>query len=314
MDYRAFLGKGKGGGGGGDPVVLPYFGGTRVDAVDRRLRVEATIEPGWWQFRIDGRTAVPIALAEPGDLAGCPAVRGHWAEGWLFGGGGALDRIALPPAEEPAPLARCVARRWPSGDVLLDAIDFEDDAELEARAALEQRRPLGEVRGVVPSLRAAFGFALAAAVARELGVTVAPHEVADRVLELAELGRPGVVVLLQRHAERAPARGPAHRGGDGAAATRPRDRRGDPRERIDAALDAAGARMVGCRRLDARSVEVRFDVDGTRIICVADSYDLQILDAGVCLDGSDRELTIDSLPSVIREAIATHQLNITRHG
>ena len=47
MDYRAFLGKGKGGGGGGDPVVLPYFGGTRVEAVDRRLRVEATIEPGW---------------------------------------------------------------------------------------------------------------------------------------------------------------------------------------------------------------------------------------------------------------------------
>jgi hypothetical protein len=37
-----------------------------------------------------------------------------------------------------------------------------------------------------------------------------------------------------------------------------------------------------------------------------------VLDAGICLSGSDRMVTLDSLPSVIKEAIDTDQLNITR--
>ena len=76
MDYKAFLTP-------RDPVVLPYFGGIRVDAADRRLRLDGELAPGWWRFRIEGRRAVPTEPATPPDLAALPAVRGHFAIGWI---------------------------------------------------------------------------------------------------------------------------------------------------------------------------------------------------------------------------------------
>ena len=41
---------------------------------------------------------------------------------------------------------------------------------------------------------------------------------------------------------------------------------------------------------------------------------LQILDAGICLSGADEELNLSSLPSAVREAIRTGQLNVFRHA
>jgi hypothetical protein len=167
-DFRRFLAL-------AEPVVLPYFGGTRVDAANRRWRVvgeaatERVPEPGWWRFRIEGRRAVPVEPAPAGQLAGLPAVRGHWTDGWIVVDGRRIERVALAPDDEPPPLARVAVRRWYSGDLLFDAVEFEDDAELAARRALEQLRPLGALRGVAPSLRTAFGIAFGAAVARELG-------------------------------------------------------------------------------------------------------------------------------------------------
>jgi len=84
-DFRAFLGA-------KSELVLPYFGGTRVDAPDRRLRVTGEhdpgqgmrptgrdLAPGWYRFRVEGRRAVPLEPAAPGDLSNCPAIRlgGH---------------------------------------------------------------------------------------------------------------------------------------------------------------------------------------------------------------------------------------------
>lgn len=307
MDFRNFLAR-------SEPVVLPYFGGTRVDAPDRRLRVAEGPEPGWWKFKVDGRRAIPIEAAEPVDLARLPAVRGHWAEGWLFASGKELSRIALPPAEEPAPLARCTGRRWYSGDLLLESIDFEDDAELEARSALEEGRSIADLKHVVPSLRAAFGFAVAAAVARSLEIPVSPREVAGKVHAIAEGGRAAATEYLQALAEERRRHAETIRLASASGTARVRARPGDPAERADAALEGAGARMLNCRRLAAGQLEVRFELDGERIITVVDAGTLQVLDAGVCLAGADRELTLDSLPSVIREAIETDQLNITRHG
>lgn len=316
VDFRSFLSP-------SEPVVLPYFGGTRVEAADRRLRLSEALEPGWFRFRIEGRRAVPIEPADPIDLADRPAVRGHWAEGWLFESGREVHRIGLPPAEEPSPLARATGRRWHSGDLLLESIDFEDDAELEARQALEDGRPIAAVRGAVPSLRAAFGFALAAAVGRELGIPVSPREASGRVLDIAERGRAAAVALCEALAaerERQAAEQAAVLDRHQRAIVAERIRRsvrarpGDPVERADAALEAAGARLLNARRMDGRMLEVRFQLDGERYICVADMHTLQILDAGICLSGSDRELTLDSLPSVIREAIDVDHLNITRRA
>ena len=331
-DYRSFLAPKA-------PVVLPYFGGTRVEAANRRLRVAGEIAPGWWRFEIDGRRAVPKEPAAAVDLGALPAVRGHWADGWVVSSGRDLGRIALPPEDEPPPLARVTARRWYSGELLLDSIDFEDEAEVSARQALEGQRAIAELRDVVPSLRAAFALSLAKAIARELAVPVSHREIAPHLVAISDGGRQAVRALLDRLvAERQAAeevvrerlrraeregrelaqleaedrRAEQLRAAGSTAVAR--DRRGSPTDRADAALEGAGARMLSARRLaHGVRLEVRFVVDDVRLISIVDASSLQVIDAGLCLSGSDREITLDSLPSVVREAIQTHRLNITRH-
>src|SRR6185436_1860028 len=194
MDYKSFLAPRA-------PLVLPYFGGTRVDAADRRLRLvggSGPVSPGWWRFEIEGRRAIPRERAAPVELGALPAVRGHWTSGWVVASGRELGRIALPPEAEPPPLARVTARRWYSGELLLDSIDFEDEAEVSARAALEEQRPIGELRAVAPSLRAAFAFALATAIAREARVPVSLRELAPHLLAIGDGGRDAARLVLER--------------------------------------------------------------------------------------------------------------------
>ena len=61
-DFRAFLGASK-------EVVLPYFGGTKIDAADRRLRVSGEHEPGWYKTKLDGRNATLVERGQPADLS-----------------------------------------------------------------------------------------------------------------------------------------------------------------------------------------------------------------------------------------------------
>ncbi|HEV7556434.1 MAG TPA: hypothetical protein VGO00_13300, partial [Kofleriaceae bacterium] len=92
-----------------------------------------------------------------------------------------------------------------------------------------------------------------------------------------------------------------------------RVRSSDPVERVDAALEGARARMLHCRRMSEGLLEVRFQLDGERYSTIVNANTLQVIDAGICLAGADRQLTLDSLPSVIREAVNTGVLHITRH-
>jgi hypothetical protein len=97
-----------------------------------------------------------------------------------------------------------------------------------------------------------------------------------------------------------------------AARGRPPSRAAErPEERVADALHAARAGLRGLRWLGGSQIEVRYDLDGERFVSIVEADSLQVVDAGICLVGSDRELTLESLPSVIREAMRTHQLNIT---
>ncbi|HEU0031139.1 MAG TPA: hypothetical protein VFQ53_10940 [Kofleriaceae bacterium] len=315
MDFRSFLSP-------VDPIVLPYFGGTRVEAADRRWKVVGDLEPGWWKFQIDGRRATAIERASPTDLSKLPAVRGHWVQGWVVASGRELGQIALPPEDEPAPLARVTARRWFSGDLLFEAMEFEDDAELEARRALEDRRPLRDVKGVVPSLRAAFGYALGLAAAADLKIHVTIRELTPIVVEIADGGIDVVRVLfddlveqrrlheqLVRERLRQLALEQTAKGARVVARAR------DARERCDEVLADAGARMVAFRRIaNGAQLEVTYTVEGARIISLVDAATLNVIDPGCCLGhaGEYRVLTLDAMPSVVREAIETGRLNIGR--
>ncbi|MEP6862452.1 MAG: hypothetical protein ABJE66_17645 [Deltaproteobacteria bacterium] len=314
-DFRAFLAPNQ-------PVVLPYFGGTRVDSAERRFRIEGVLESGWWRFRIEGRRAVAIEPSAPDSLDALARVRGHWIDNWIVVDSRSVIRVALPPDDEPAVFSRVATRRWYSGDHLFDSIEFEDAAEAGARDALAAERRLGDLRDVVPSLRVAFGIALGQRIAREAGVPLSVRELVPRAIQIAEHGRDGVRSWLaeleaerQRAAELARREAEQLRLATTAGTARAVPRSDDPIRRADEALDGAHARMITCRRLERGTrLDVTYDVAGTRIISMVDAETLQVLDPGICLSGAHGVLTLDAMPSVVREAIEEDHLNITRRA
>nr|WP_242588956.1 hypothetical protein [Corallococcus macrosporus] len=82
---------------------------------------------------------------------------------------------------------------------------------------------------------------------------------------------------------------------------------------VERALDKAGARLLGHRRLGDGLLEVVYAFMGERFVTVVEAATLRVRDAGVCLAGADTQVTLESLPSVLREAIETDALVITRH-
>nr|WP_274622621.1 hypothetical protein [Myxococcus fulvus] len=323
-----------------ESAVLPYLGGGTVDTATRRLRVTTPVAPGWWRFELKGREATAREPAGPEGLEALPRVRGHVWGARLVLEGAVARPLELLPEDEPSPLAPVSARRWHDGALLFDGVEFEGEAEDAARRALEEGRPLASVKGVSAPLRAAFGYALLEAASRTLDIRFAPAETRGRVLKVAELGRPEAEACLRaleqerrvhqralearRVAEQQRAWLDAQTVRATALAQEARRQvlsgdvsRGAPvgaPSRAEVALQGAGARLLHHRRMAGNQLEVTFSFMGERFVSIVDARTLQVLDAGVCLAGADSEVTLESLPSVIREAIDTDVLVITRHA
>ncbi|GHG69826.1 hypothetical protein [Comamonas sp. JC664] len=328
MDYRKFLGQ-------VESVVLPYLGGGTVDSASRRLRVTTPVSPGWWRFEVKGRDATPREPAEPEGLDTLPRVRGHSWGRRLVREGAVAEPLELMPEEEPPRLAPVSARRWHDGTLLFDSVDFEGEAEGTARIALEEAQPLGHVPGVSAPLRAAFGYALLERVSRDLDIRFAPAEVRGQILAVAEGGRVAAEDCLRRLSQERAAQTERLRQQREAAERRERSaslvteaqrrvahlemRRGrspsgdDGMHRAERALLNAGARPLDQRRLEGQRLEVTYAFMGERFVSIVAADSLQVLDAGICLAGADENVTLESLPSVIREAIETNLLVVTRH-
>jgi hypothetical protein len=311
LDYRKFLSP-------PTELVLPYFGGYSVVGQGRRFRLKEAVAPGWWRFRVEGRKASPLGAAEPVDLSALGRVRGHLVESWLFSSGADVERVELLPAEEPPVFAVVSARRWESGELVFEGVEFEGDAEEGVRRALEERSGIDAVKGVGAGLRRAFAHAVLRKRGNAIGVHVSPLESRARALEVASGGESAAdAILIERaHVRQSELERRRFRRAVTDANVRdvrsPRTER-NAAERAAAALEHAGASLLGSRRLGNDLLEVTFRFLGERFISVVDLYSLQVYDAGICLSGEDRQVNLDSLPSVIREAMDTDQLNITRH-
>jgi hypothetical protein len=326
VDYRKLLGK-------VESAVLPYFGGGTVDAPSRRLRVPQPVAAGWWRFELKGREATAREPASPEGLEALPRVRGHLWGTRLVREGAVAEALALMPEEEPPRLSPVTARRWHDGTLLFEGVEFESEAEESARHALEEDRPLGDARGVSASLRAAFGFAVLEATSRATGIPFAPVEARAKVLDVAREGRgtaerclraladERVRYLRLREEQEAPrdasARAAAHRlqshrGGDLTPGERFRAE-AEVGAWVERALDKAGARLLSHRRLGDGLLEVVYTFMGERFVTVVEAATLRVRDAGVCLAGADARVTLESLPSVLKEAMETDALVITRH-
>jgi hypothetical protein len=335
VDYRKFLGQ-------EEERVLPYLGGAFLHAADRRLRLATEPRaPGWFRFRVKGREATLVGPAEPEGLEALPSVRGHLVGDRLVREGSVAERVHFLPEEEPPRLTPARARRWHSGDLLFDMLDFESEAEEAARRALEEEASLAQVKGVPATLRSAFAYSVVEAESRRLGIPAAPRELRPHLGAVAEKGRPEAERILRAlAAERAlaaremeelnrrrqlqamaqqavavqeavvQARVQARGGRHG------RGREEDSIARADLALEAAGARMRSARGLGNGNLEVIFTFMDERFISVVNSQTLQVVDSGICLGHppADELITLESLPSVIKEAIDTGRLVILRHA
>jgi hypothetical protein len=322
MDYRKFLGK-------RTEEVLPYFGGATVRAEGRRLRIRHPVPEGWWRFSVEGRFAMAEEPAEPPDLSARPRVRGHLFESWLFRSGKDVERVHLLPAEELLPLSNVTAVRWWDDTLLFASPEFDTEAEELARRALEEQRSVADIKGVAPSLRAAHGLALLANIAARESLNASPFEVRHELARIADHGVEAAMEVLRelerRRREEMEARRAAEherrvsdlgvrlaREGSVGRRSRRTATRENAAERADAALEAAGADLLAARRLTDGQLEVAFRFCGERFVAVVDEISFQVYDAGICLSGADREVNLDSLPSVIREAIEDGVLVVTR--
>jgi hypothetical protein len=87
-------------------------------------------------------------------------------------------------------------------------------------------------------------------------------------------------------------------------------------QRVAIALARSGGELLDVIQTHRGLVEVRFRFEGRRFSCVINPGTLGIVEAGICLsaDGirGDTLFTLESLPAVIREAIQTGRLVVTR--
>lgn len=320
MDYRKFLGK-------EERLVLPYFGGGRVDAPGRRLRITTKPDgPGWYTFIVKGRSATAEAKADAPPLSDRPIARGHFLNGQLVVDGARLEFLELLPEDEPAKFAPVIARRWHGGELVFDSLDFETGVEDTVRERLAAGESLRDVKAVPATLRAAFGFALTDTVSQTTHIAATWGEARRFVADVAEHGRVaaerGLRALhderLQTERELAEQDRRRREQQVRAAVQEERERRleharaaaRDAEQRAQEALEAAGARVTGVRRRAADQLEVTFQFMGERFTVLALAGTLQVLDSGICLGHPPRDdlVTLDSLPSVIREAIEDEKL------
>lgn len=328
VDYKKFLRAPE------DEVPVLYLGGFDAFAADRTLRLAEPSElaPGFYLAIVKGRRAALGGRADAFGLDSLPAHDGHFVGGYVALPGAKVARLELLGESEPEALGPVRARMHPAGVLLLAETKLEDEAEAEARNRLDDGRGLDGVRGVGATLRVAFALETALRVARDMRVDVAPAEILPQVIAIADEGATRAralltEILLRRREEagrleelaRARAVAQAHdalREHVRQTAHRIRQQNAPqltPIERAERALTAARATLLNARRIRERGqLEVRFRFMGEVFISVVDDQTLHVFDAGICLAGADEEVTLESLPSVIREAIEEERLVITR--
>ncbi len=303
-------------------MLYPWTGGAVLRVFDgRRWRIRGRLppEPGWWLFEVAAVDALflgpsPEGLPLPrtkaelsGYLVGdrlIPDSSGVTSLTWRS------ERVHLVPAGMDLFARVRGARFFEDGPLIFNGLEMPLGPEADVlEAYLDRSERLNHVRGVPPALEYAFDVATERRHCVEQRRARAAQEAAER--EAARAQEEARQELVQRL-------------GDGAG------RRAMARVDFDAAAAAALA-VGGATLLDSRKSEqpgervVRFRLDGRRFECTCCAESLQIIDSGICLTAHDSEefsdgtkgdswFTLESLPSVIREATRTGVLHVYRHA
>lgn len=305
--------------------TLPWTGGrTLLDSDHARWKISGRLpeEYGWYKFSFEGRAATLVgpADAEPEKLI-------HKTCGYLVGDRFVSDAqkgyltnpanvVAVCPQvylieEGLERFSRVSVGQFSDyGPYIFAGQEMPLGPEEEVLTAfLDQKDSVDAVAGVSPALEAVFrmeSWQRVEAERRRLEEARRRQEEEERILR--EDARRQLVEKL----------------GDGAG--RRAMARQDFNEAARAALAVGGAEFLDAKRSHQRGeMVVKFRLDGRRFECTCSSESLAIIDSGICLtaeydsDDFDRGtkgdtwFTLESFPSVLREAIREGKLVVYRH-
>ena len=301
----------------GERVTTPWVGGRSLRTQDRLWAIEGRLPPehGWFTFTVTGRKARLAGQAEPVHEIFRDVVRGY-----LVGDRLVPDNVEIKPsiasvaaASEPVHLIEpgldrfvriAAGRTFEGGPLVYLSQEFplgpEDDV---LQAFLDQSTSVQGISGVVPALDAAFRIE-----------TWRRVEAEKRRLEEEKRRREEEARLAREERRRAI----VERLGDG------QGRREmavvDFAEAARAALAVGGAQYLDHKASPRKGeMVVRFRIEGRRFECTCMQATLRIIEASICLvdhatdERGDDRLTLESLPTVIREAQDLGKLVIFRH-
>lgn len=298
-----------------ESITLPWTGGGSLHSEDRTFKLATRPrEFGWYQFKVDGKTATDPAPSDPALGLIKKPVSGYLVGDRLVPDDTRIDpdpskiihhseKVYLLP-EELDRFSRVRAGRiYPEGPLIFLEQAFPlgpEDAVMNAY--LDNLTSVSEIPGVAPALDAAFRME-----------NFQREEAERRRQELARIR----AEEEERRRQEERRKELLEKLGDGAR--RRELAREDFGEAAKAALTVGGAEFLDYRRSGRKGeFAVKYRVDGQRLECVCD-INLQIVDAGICLtnhtthEKGDTYFTLESLPAVVRQAIREHKLVIWRH-
>jgi len=315
-------------------VILPWVGGRQAQWGQRIWTIDGTLprEHGWYEFQNNGSRLLLNRKVDPqpetllvSGMAGALGTKRRAVEkGYLVG-----DRLVpdtVQADEDSVQLASGwntvylldegldrfariqAGKAFENGPLIFMQQDMPAGPEAEVTQAYEDKKPnLNHIKGVSPALDAAFRF------------EVWRRDEAEKYRkEQARLRREAEErrAKEERRAELAAKIGTAE-GRRAMAQT-------DFGEAAKAALAVGGAEYLDHRSLGRGEFAVKYLCQGRRLECVCDIR-MHITDAGICLNAhrGDRDFqvgtkgdaffTLESLPSVVKEAINGNKLVVFRH-
>lgn len=278
---------------------------------------------GWYRTTGYGsqvKVRAPLSDDEAREvLAALPSRSGHHWNGRVVDDRGRIEILHHAPADEDIEVgARVVGRFWAPSVVLFDRVDMDDQPELSVREAVLQGQGIDAIPRVAASLRLAAALALFDRASQATEVPFAPVEVGPRLREVSSGGEEVARRILRelqvlRNAVRPADPLPVGRPVATEAVRPPVPQREPWVDRIVGSLARSGAVLVSARRAGAGRLEVIWSFRGGTYSSVLDDQNLNVLDAGICLAGTDRRFTLDSLPSVVREGEERERIVVTRH-
>jgi hypothetical protein len=290
---------------------MPWLGGKRVYREGRAWRVFAPYpqEHGWYKWKLGGRKAIAEEGAETDPDYGddWPTLKGYLV-------GNRLIHWDCPPVPDPNDIVKHTVPvyfvepgldRFTPVVVVVDPEDrkiykheiFPLGPEDQVREAfIDKKETLNDIPHVTPAMDLAFRFA-------------------TRQRQLHEERR----AELERRREEEQRREEAMRN-MGTGLGRRTLAAQDFETAARAALAVGSARLLDVRPgRTAREAVVTYQLDHQRFECVCDRHTMQVVDSGICLtdevtgERGDTYFTLESLPSVVMQAIRESRLVIYRH-